>query len=95
MLNYDQIFSKAREFVDECRPAIAGEMGQLRTFKLAGILRVEFDLDKSDSLILMGRWNSRCVPPWTVDDMRRKIEDVHKMDERKLRNLIGNINNLK
>lgn len=61
--------------------AIAGEGGDHVTFKVAARLK-DFGLSKLDALlVLQDHWNERCVPPWSTEELKTKIENAYNYSQ--------------
>jgi hypothetical protein len=54
-------------------PAIAGQHGDVHTFKVCCRLVRGFALDDALALRLLTEWNSRCQPPWTEHELEDKL----------------------
>ena len=67
----------ATGFLQTCPPAIEGQRGDETTFVTAARLVREFALSEGVALALMlDHYNPRCVPPWSEDELARKIENA-------------------
>ena len=64
---------RARRYVARVPPAIAGEHGDVRTFRLCCRLVRGFALDDDEALNVLADWNSLCRPLWTERELRDKI----------------------
>jgi hypothetical protein len=64
---------RARNYLLTCEPAVQGQGGDARTYKVACKLIDLFGLDVDTALSLMLEWNDRCDPPWREEDLRRKL----------------------
>ncbi len=67
--------NSASAYLNSCEPAIEGESGGLRTFKIAGRLKAfGLDVDTVCQLIVDSDWNRGCSPPWSDDsELRDKV----------------------
>lgn len=81
----DDRIARAERYIDTCDPAIQGLGGHDSLMWAAGSVAVGFDLTNSQVLeILLRRYNSRCQPPWNMDDagdsrdFRRKIGEARR-----------------
>lgn len=71
-------YAKAQKYLNEEAPIAAqGEGGDIGTFKVACRVR-DFGVSPADALALMLDWNERCEPPWSMDDLSRKVENAYK-----------------
>jgi hypothetical protein len=69
------VIERARRYLALVPPAVTGEHGDLRTFRVCCRLARGFALDEEQALQALSEWNQRCQPPWTtaelVDKLRR------------------------
>jgi hypothetical protein len=69
------VLERAGRYLDRVPPAIAGEHGDVHTFRVCCRLVRGFALDDVEALGVLQQWNERCQPPWTepelVDKLRR------------------------
>jgi len=72
------VLDRARRYVATMPPAISGSSGHNRTFNVACVLRIEFDLSEGDALTILSEYNNRCDPPWSEKDLQHKIQDAGK-----------------
>ena len=63
----------ARRYIRQCPPAISGQDGHKRTFRVAVVLVQELKLSESDALTVLQEWNHSCQPPWSEAELRYKI----------------------
>lgn len=66
---------RAARFLAEAAPAVEGEGGDARTFRLACDLR-DFGLTEGTALDMMAGWNARCLPPWLPDELAAKVTNA-------------------
>lgn len=66
---------RARRYLASVPPAIAGQHGDVQTFRVCCRLKRGFALDDEQALHVLAEWNARCRPPWSeaelVDKLRR------------------------
>ena len=75
---------RAIAYVDKIDPAISGQRGHDKTFRAACAVGPGFDLPPDVALrILRDRYNPRCEPPWSEDELRHKVEDAYKEEPRR------------
>jgi hypothetical protein len=73
----DASVDAAIRFLQSAPPAIQGALGDETTFKVAARLVRELALDTATALSLMlDIYNPRCAPPWTYEELERKIENA-------------------
>jgi len=68
----DQV-ERARRYLLRVPPAIAGEHGDVHTFRVCCRLARGFALDDHQALDVLAGWNARCQPPWTERELRDKL----------------------
>lgn len=73
--NVDRGAHLVRDCVRRGDVAVSGRGGDNRTYQLACELR-NLGLSSEAVLSLMLEWNSHCVPPWSVDELRVKIQNA-------------------
>jgi hypothetical protein len=64
---------RARRYLERVPPAIAGQHGDLHTFRVCCRLVRGFALDDEEALDVLANWNACCLPPWTERELRDKI----------------------
>lgn len=64
---------RARSYLSKVPPAIAGQHGDLHTFRTCCRIVRGFGLDDDHALDVLSDWNARCQPPWTEAELRDKI----------------------
>ena len=67
------VAERARRYLERIEPAIAGQHGDLHTFKVCCRLVRGFALGKDQAFAVLSEWNLRCNPPWTERELRDKI----------------------
>ena len=70
------VIRHARNYIAKMPEAIAGEGGHPATFAVACKLVQGFGLKFDDALQLMLEYNVRCVPPWSLPELKHKITDA-------------------
>lgn len=69
--------------------AISGQGGHNHTFRVAMICVEGFGLTQGEALIRMHEWNSTCEPPWSDQDLERKVsEAIKKIDSSRVGRLL-------
>ncbi len=70
---------RALAYLDKCQPAVEGAGGDMHTYKTACWVVGNFGLSVDEAFALMsGEWNSRCQPPWSPAELRKKIASADK-----------------
>jgi hypothetical protein len=69
------VLDRARRYLSALPPAVAGQHGDLHTFRVCCRVVRGFALDDTEALMLLADWNARCEPPWSehelIDKLRR------------------------
>ena len=74
------ILKRAGVYLDKLDPGISGQGGHAATFNAALKIISGFDLTEDEALFLMlDRFNPRCEPLWTEDELRHKVKDAAPM----------------
>jgi predicted P-loop ATPase len=73
----DTRVKRARAYLETIPGAIEGQKGSVHTFKTAAHVVRGFDLPPDVAYDLLAEiHNPRCVPPWSEDELRRKVAEV-------------------
>jgi hypothetical protein len=72
------VAERARRYLERVEPAIAGQHGDLHTFKVCCRVVRGFALSDEEALIALSDWNARCAPPWSEHDLRDKINRARR-----------------
>ena len=64
---------RARRYLASVPPAIAGQHGDVHTFRLCCRLVRGFALDDDQALHVLSDWNERCEPPWSTAELLDKL----------------------
>jgi hypothetical protein len=84
------VFDRARAYVEKIPGAIEGNHGDAQTLAVANALVWDFAMTASEALPILREYNSRCSPPWTENELLRKLESAEKQPHSKPRgNLLG------
>ncbi len=83
-IGVEERIRRAHAYAESIPAAIEGQGGDEHTYKAACKIVRGFDLETSDALPIMEKWNQTCVPPWTSADLRRKVRyaETHGTDPR-------------
>lgn len=74
-------YARAEIYADRCPPAISGKDGHAQTFKLAVAIGPGFNLSPDETFrILKERYNPRCEPHWSDDELWHKVDDAFKKE---------------
>jgi hypothetical protein len=74
LLGVEEKVARAAAYLARVGPAIAGKNGDRQTYRAARILVKDFALDVTQAWPLLLEYNARCQPPWTEEELRRKLE---------------------
>ena len=72
------VFTRARRYLLGVPPAIAGQHGDLQTFRMCCRLVRGFALSDGDALQLLMDWNTRCQPPWSERELIAKLRRARR-----------------
>jgi hypothetical protein len=68
-----RVIERAKRYVASVPPAIAGQHGDVHTFRVCCRLTRGFALDDEQALHVLAEWNARCQPPWSEADLLDKL----------------------
>lgn len=69
---------RARAFLQCVDPAVAGQQGDLRTFRVCCRIVRGFDLSDDEAVRVLSEWNARCEPPWSERELRQKVTNARR-----------------
>jgi hypothetical protein len=69
-------------YLDACPAAISGQHGHDQTFSVAIALVRGFDLSPGRALSFLQRYNQRCQPKWSVEELKHKLRDADEVGSR-------------
>lgn len=72
------VMARARQYVRAVPPAIAGQHGDLHTFRVCCRLVRGFALTDADALELLAEWNVHCQPPWSERELCDKLRRARR-----------------
>ena len=67
------VIERAKRYVASVPPAIAGQHGDVHTFRVCCRLARGFALDDEQALHVLAEWNARCQPPWSEAELLDKL----------------------
>lgn len=77
----EQTRDRYREYLAHAPLAIEGESGDQTTFAVAAVGH-DFGLSPLDCFTLLtDEYNPRCQPPWSLDDLQKKVDNAYKYTE--------------
>jgi hypothetical protein len=71
-------YMRARRYLEALPPAVAGEHGDLHTFRVCCRLVRGFALSDDDAVSVLAEWNVRCRPPWSDRDLMDKVSRARR-----------------
>lgn len=69
---------RARALLQCVDPAVAGQQGDLRTFRVCCRIVRGFDLSDDEAVRALSEWNARCEPPWSERELRQKVMNARR-----------------
>ena len=76
-LDRAKVLDRAGLFLDALPEGIQDQGGSGATFNAALKIMDGFDLTNDEALdLLMDRYNPRCVPPWSLEELGKKVKDA-------------------
>jgi DNA primase RepB-like protein len=85
------VVQRARRYLARIEPAIAGQHGDVHTFRVCCRITRGFALSDQDALAVLRDWNDRCEPPWTERELRDKLLRARKYGDEPFGGLIRQI----
>ena len=82
------VVERARRYLAALPPAIAGQHGDIATFRACCRLVRGFLLGDDDALAVIREWNARCEPPWTERELADKIQRARRYGREPLGGLL-------
>lgn len=76
----DEHLLHARHYVDRMPEAVSGQHGHSALFAVACRLIIDFSLSIEDALPILREYNTRCKPPWTESELKRKLQEAEKQN---------------
>ena len=64
---------RAKRYLASVPPAIAGQHGDVHTFRVCCRLIRGFALNEGQALHALKEWNARCQPPWAPEELLDKL----------------------
>lgn len=72
------VVARARRYLDSVPPAIAGQHGDLQTFRICCRMARGFWLSDDAAMAVLRDWNRRCVPPWSERELLEKLHHAQR-----------------
>jgi hypothetical protein len=64
---------RAKRYLASVPPAVAGQHGDVHTFRVCCRLVRGFALNHDQALDVLAEWNAQCQPPWSTDELLHKL----------------------
>jgi hypothetical protein len=80
---------RARRYLGRVPPAIAGEHGDVHTFRVCCRLVRGFALEDDLALAVLAEWNSRCRPPWKEHELCDKLQRARRYGREPIAGLLS------
>jgi hypothetical protein len=75
---------RGRKLLDKCEPAVSGEGGNDKLFKVACHVGPGLDLPPDDAFALLRDvYSPKCLPPWSDAELRHKVDDAYRIETRR------------
>lgn len=81
--------NRARRFLSAVEPAVAGEHGDLHTFRVCCRAVRGFDLTDDEAMLLLREWNACCAPPWSERELLEKVRNARRYGREPFGGLLG------
>jgi hypothetical protein len=72
------VLDRARRYIATIPPAVAGNHGDTATFRVCCRLVRGFALGDDEALDVLASWNDACLPPWSEQDLRVKLQAARR-----------------
>jgi len=69
---------RARRFLISVEPAVCGQHGDLRTFRVCCRVVRGFGLSDDEAMAVLDEWNARCAPPWSEQELLEKVQNARR-----------------
>lgn len=80
---------RARRFLRSIEPAVTGQHGDLRTFRVCCRLVRGFALSDDEAFTVLSEWNARCEPPWAELELHEKLKNARRYGREAIGGLLG------
>lgn len=71
--------ARAAAYVAKIPAAVSGQRGHAQTFSVAKTLIHGFALSESEAWPILCEYGGRCLPPWSVPELRHKLASATKL----------------
>lgn len=83
------VIDRAKRYLASVPPAIAGQHGDVHTFRVCCRLTRGFALDEDQALHVLSEWNERCEPPWSPAELLDKLHRAARYGREPVGGLLG------
>jgi hypothetical protein len=77
------VVERASKYLEKMEIAIQGQNGSGATIHAMSRIALGFNLTDNQALQAASEWNKRCEPPWSNNDLLRKIREGRKLGQTK------------
>lgn len=81
--------TRAQHYLWALPPAVAGQHGDLATFRACCRLVRGFLLTDDEALSILQDWNAHCQPPWTERELAAKVRHARRYGREPLGGLLA------
>ena len=85
------VLERARKYIATIPPAIAGNHGDAATFRVCCRLVRGFALGDNEAMSVLAGWNKACLPPWSEDELRSKLESARRYGREPVGGLVRSV----
>jgi hypothetical protein len=82
------VLQRARRYLARVEPAVAGQHGDLHTFRVCCRIVRGFGLSALEALPVLQEWNARCEPPWTDRELLDKLQRARRYGRERIGALV-------
>ena len=75
-----RLVRRAKAYMAKMPPAVSGEGGHDKLFRVACVLVQDFGLESTVARTLLDEFNQRCQPPWSAKELDHKMDDARKSE---------------
>ena len=86
---HTDLLDRAHRYVASVAPAVAGEHGDVRTFRICCRLVRGFALTDPEALSVIMEWNRRCEPPWSERELLEKLRNARRYGSEPIGGLVN------
>lgn len=72
------VVERARKYVAKMPPAISQQRGHDKTFHVACVLMLGFQLTEPEAMSVLTEYSNRCEPPWSEKELLHKVRSADR-----------------